>query len=97
VCQLEGLAELAGRRQVWSPAQVDELALPVQRDGFARWDARDDLGLVFLADAAEEVDGLVPRSQTSRVIASSRSTISFMRASMTSRSLSVNGSSREKS
>ena len=40
-------------------AEIDEFSLPVERDRFVARNARDDLGLVFLADAAEEFDGLV--------------------------------------
>ena len=41
-------------------AKVDELALPVQRYRFVIGDRGDDFGFVFLADAAEKVDGLLP-------------------------------------
>src|SRR5690606_14482335 len=54
--QLEREPEAAGRRQVRAPAQVDEVALPVQADRLIARDAGDDLGLVVLADAAKELD-----------------------------------------
>ena len=57
--QLERLAELAGRGEVRTPAQIDPLALAVQRDGLVARDVRDDLGLVLLAPVAEEPDRFV--------------------------------------
>ena len=58
--ELEDL-ELAGRGHVRAAAKVDEIALAVQRDVLARRDRGDDLGLVVLADALEEVHCLVAR------------------------------------
>ena len=60
--QLEHL-EAAGRRDVRAAAQVDEGALAVERDVLVRRDRRDDLGLVVLAHALEELHGLVARHQ----------------------------------
>ena len=56
--QLEGL-DLPGRRHVWAAAEIDELALAVQRHRVFR-NAFDDLDLVLLAHLAEQVDGLLP-------------------------------------
>ena len=50
--QLEVL-QLARTRHVRAAAEVFELAFAVQRDVFVRRDARDDLGLVVLAQALE--------------------------------------------
>ena len=57
--QLERLAELAGRGEVRTPAQIDPLALAVHRDGLVARDVRDDLRLVLLAPVAEEPDRFV--------------------------------------
>ena len=57
--ELEGL-ELAGARHMGSAAQIDELALLVERDLLARGNSADDLGLVRLPHVAEELDRLVP-------------------------------------
>ncbi|CAM5197645.1 hypothetical protein CDEN61S_00385 [Castellaniella denitrificans] len=53
-------SQAAGGRHVRAAAQVDEVALAVQADLFVGGDRGDDLGLVGLADAAEELHGLVP-------------------------------------
>ena len=58
--QLEVL-ELAGRRHVRAAAEVDEIALAVQRNSLIGGDRRDDLGLVRLAHVAEEAHRLVAR------------------------------------
>ena len=58
--QLEGL-QLAGAGHVRPAAEIDEIALTVQREVLALRDARDDLGLVLLAHAAEERHRLVAR------------------------------------
>src|SRR5690606_22691460 len=52
--QAERLSEATGRRKMWSPAKVDKLALPIQRDRFVRRDVLDDLRLVFLSLVAKE-------------------------------------------
>src|SRR5690606_19082664 len=57
--ELERQAETAGRRQVRAAAQVDEVALPVQADRLVARDRCDDLRLVVLAQAAEELDRAV--------------------------------------
>jgi len=54
-------AQLAGRRHVRPAAQVDEIALAVQRKRLAGRNVGDDLGLVFLALVAEERNRLVAR------------------------------------
>ena len=54
--QLEGLAEIARRRQVRADAEIDEIALPIEADLLARRDLADIFGLVALADAVEERD-----------------------------------------
>ena len=51
---------MAGRGNVRSAAQVDELALAVERHDVLG-DAADDLDLVVLAHAREEPDGLLAR------------------------------------
>jgi len=56
--QLEHL-ELAGGRHVRAAAQVDEVALAVQRDRLVVRDRRDDLGLVLLAYRVEEIHRVV--------------------------------------
>ena len=48
--QLEDL-QLAGGRHVRAAAQVDPVALAVERDRLAGGNRRDDLGFVVLADA----------------------------------------------
>ena len=50
-------AEPARRRQVRAAAQIDEVALAIQRDRLAGRNAADDLGLVALALLQEELDG----------------------------------------
>ncbi len=59
--QLEGIAELAGGRQVRAAAEVDERALAVERDRLVFRQVADDLGLVGLAQAFEELDRGVAR------------------------------------
>ena len=58
--QLEGL-ELAGGGHVRTAAQVDPVALAVQADGLVGRNAGDDLGLVVLAQASKNCDGLIAR------------------------------------
>ena len=48
--ELEG-AESPGRGHVRPAAEVDEVALPIERDVVAGRDRADDLGLVLLAHA----------------------------------------------
>ena len=60
--QLEVL-ELARARHVGAAAQVLELALAVQRHLLAGRNARDDLGLVVLADALEVLHRRIARQQ----------------------------------
>ena len=50
-----------GRRHVRAAAQVDELALPVEREDFVFGDALDDLGLVGFAHLAEQTHRVVAR------------------------------------
>src|SRR5258707_2893332 len=57
--ELEGMAELAGRRQMRAGAEIDEAALAIEADRLAARDLVDPLRLVFLADRAEERDGTV--------------------------------------
>src|SRR5262249_40092250 len=52
--QLEGLAEVAGRGQMRSSAEIDEPALAVEADFLVRRDLIDIFGLVALADAAKK-------------------------------------------
>ena len=56
VHQLERLAEMAGRGQMRTDAQIDETALAIEADLLARRDLADIFGLVALADAGEEGD-----------------------------------------
>jgi len=59
--QLEALAELAGSGQVRAAADIEPVALAVDRDLLAfRDDVVDDLDLVVLADLAEDALGLFP-------------------------------------
>jgi hypothetical protein len=58
--QLEDL-ELAGGRHVRAAAQVDEIALAIERYILALRDRGDEFGLVVLADGLEELDRLVAR------------------------------------
>src|SRR5207302_1094397 len=58
--QLEDL-ELAGRWHVRAAAQVGEFSFRVQRDRLVRWNRRDDLGFVVLADALEQFDRVIAR------------------------------------
>ena len=62
--QLEGL-ELAGRRDVGPAAEVEEIALPVDRDR-RRVDPAQDLDLERLAPLLEEGDGLLARHLLTR-------------------------------
>src|SRR5690606_4674475 len=57
--QLEASTQAPRRRQVRPAAEVDEFALAVKADRLAGRDRRDDLGLVVLADALEELDGAI--------------------------------------
>ena len=57
--QLEGRAELAGRREVRPEAEIDEIALAIDADHLVLREILDDLGLVELARFAEELDRLV--------------------------------------
>src|SRR5437764_16558 len=57
--QLEGLPEPAGRGEMRPDAQIDEIALAVEADFLIRRDLSDIFGLIALADAVEERDGLV--------------------------------------
>ncbi len=59
-------AQLARVRHVRAAAQVGEFALRIERKLFVRGNALDDLGLVFLADAAEEIHRLVARFHAAR-------------------------------
>ena len=56
--QLEDL-ELARGRHVWAAAQIDEIAFTVQADLLVLRNGGNDLGLVLLAHALEQLDGLV--------------------------------------
>src|SRR5260221_14431256 len=56
VHQFEGLAEVTGRGQMRSDAEIDEIALPIEADHLTFRDLADILGLVGLADAVEETD-----------------------------------------
>ena len=94
--QLERLAEFAGRGQVRSAAKIDEVALAIQGQVFVGRNALDDLGFVLFADAAERTRRPCRAPRPRARCLSSRSTISFMRLSMVSRSASVKGSSRAK-
>ncbi len=57
--QLEGGADIAGAAHVRAAAQVDPVALPVQRDGLAARQVADELDLVVLALLLEQRDRLV--------------------------------------
>ena len=57
--QLEGLAELAGRRQVRAGTEIEPLALAIDRDRLAIGNLGDPFGLVFLVDVLEVLDGLL--------------------------------------
>ncbi len=57
--ELEG-AQLAGGGHVGTPAEVDEIALPVDRDLLVGRDLADDRGLVVFPLIAEKLDGGVP-------------------------------------
>src|SRR6185437_11891377 len=57
--QLESLAELPGRGQMWADAEIDEIALAVEADLLRRRDFLNPFGLVALADAGEEGGRLV--------------------------------------
>ena len=58
--ELEHL-ELARGRHVRPAAEVDEVAFAIERDGLVARDRGDDLGLVVLAHALEELDRVVAR------------------------------------
>src|SRR5262249_6066009 len=53
VHQLEGLAEVTGRRQMGTDTEIDKIALPVKADLLPFRDFTNILGLVLLADPAE--------------------------------------------
>src|SRR5215467_5516108 len=53
VHQLKGLAEITGRRQMGTDAEIDKIALPVKADLLSFRDFANILGLVLLADPAE--------------------------------------------
>ena len=53
--------EDARRRDVRTAAEVDEVALAVERNRFAFGNRADDLGLVVFAESLEEVDRFVSR------------------------------------
>ena len=57
--QLERGADIGGRPHMRAAAQVQPIALAVQRDGLAARQVVDDLGLVFLALVLEQADGVV--------------------------------------
>ncbi len=63
--QLEGL-ELPGRGHVRPAAQVDPVPLAVEADLILLGNTRDDLGLVHLAQALEELDSLIARHHPAR-------------------------------
>src|SRR4029078_10652651 len=67
----EAATEPLRRLQVRSPAEVDEVALAVERDRLAGRDRRDDLGFVGLALRAEDTDGsvAVPTLARNRLVA----------------------------
>ncbi len=62
--ELEGL-DLAGRGHVRAAAEIEEVALPVDRDG-GRGEAAQDLHLERLAPLLEERDGALPRHLLAR-------------------------------
>src|SRR6185437_12602376 len=57
--QPEGMAELAGRRQMRPGAEIDEIALTIEADRFILRDFVDPFGLIFLAELGEELDRAV--------------------------------------
>ena len=57
--QLERAADVGGRAHMRAAAQIDPLALPIQRDRLVARQILDDLGLVFLPFVLEEADRLV--------------------------------------
>ena len=57
--QFKCLSEFACRRQVRAAAEIDELALSVQRDGLTGRDCGDYFGLIVLADAFEKTDRII--------------------------------------
>ena len=93
--QLEG-TDPAGGRQVRPAAEIDEVSLPVEGDGLALRNRRDQLRLVELAHVLEHLDRVVARPDLAlhRLV---RLLISAMRASIFSRSAGVKGSLRAKS
>src|SRR3546814_5919107 len=69
--QLERMPELAGRRQVRADAEVEPVALAVDRDLLALRQRLDMLGLVLLPDRGEVADRLfaVPHLAADRLVA----------------------------
>ena len=57
--QFEGLADPARRRQVRPPAEIDPVALTIDRDDLVLGQIADQLGLVFLAHVFEMRDGVI--------------------------------------
>src|SRR6266571_1329406 len=58
--------ELTRGGNVRPAAQIDEIAFPVQRDLFVRWNRGDDLRLVALADGFEVLNRLVAQPDLAR-------------------------------
>ena len=58
--QLEDL-ELARRGDVWATAEIDEIALAVERDFLAVGNGLNQFGLVMFSDGLEEGGGLITR------------------------------------
>ena len=63
--ELEG-GDLAGAGHVGTAAQVDEIVLAIERNGFIGGNRGDDLRLVVLAHLFEETDRIVPVHQFPR-------------------------------
>ena len=59
--QLEGVADLGGGAKMRTAAEIVPVAMPIDRNVFARRNAFDQLGLVGLADVLEMLDRLVAR------------------------------------
>src|SRR5487761_103716 len=64
--ELEGVAELAGRRQMRPDAKIDEAALAVEADRLVRRNLVDPLRFVFLALVGEELHRHVARHLLAR-------------------------------
>ena len=94
---LKALPTSLVRAHVRAAAEIDPLALAVERDGLVRRQILDQLRLVLLALVLEEADrrrrGRSPRARTVR----RAPTISRIFASMAGKSSGVNGSLRAKS